>query len=230
MARIQYSALINKFQGKLCGSIFASSKGVNYIKRHNQNNTDYRSVKQIEVRNIISDLSGEFYSLTDTQKDLWTSYASMLSKPVSAINCYISLNHKLIYYLGPSAKRSSPPLTPGTPTHLSGLSAHAYGTSDFTIAWTSPALSTLTVIINYRPVFGIERTTSQQWKFGATVSSDSLSKLIETDYDIGTIVKFKCRTIDLSGRLSPWSHVFSHEALNAGRYGEPAYGYAFYNS
>jgi len=230
MARIQYSALVNQIQGKLSGSVLASTKGITYIKRHNQNNTDRRSIKQIEIRNVISDLSGEFYSLTDTQKSLWSAYAAMLSIPVSAINCYISHNHKLIYYLGLASKITSPPLFPGTPTHLSGLSAQAYGTSDFTISWTSPALSTLTVIINYRPVFGIERTTSQQWKFGATVASNSLSKLIQTDYDIATIVKFECRTIDLSGRLSPWSHVFSHEALNAGRYGEPAYGYAFYNS
>jgi len=230
MARIQYSSLVNQILGRLAGSVFASTKGICYIKRYNQSASNYRSIKQTEIRNIINDLSGEFYSLTDTQKSLWAAYASMLSKPVTAINCYISHNLKLIYYFDKASKISSPPLFPGTPAHLSGLTSQAYGTSDSTISWTSPALSTLTVIINYRPVFGIERTTSQQWKFGATCSSNLLSKLIETDYDVSTILRFKCRTIDHSGRLSPWSHISSHEALNAGRYGEPAYGYAFYNS
>jgi len=230
MAIVQYSGLVNRIGGKLAGSVFSSTKGIAYIKRHNANVTDHRSSRQLDIRQIISDLAGEYYSLSDTQKELWNSYASMLSEPVSGINCFIALNQKLIYYLGLSKKRTSPPLTPGTPTHLSGLSASPSGTSDFIISWTSPALSTLTIIINYRPMFGIERTTSQQWHFGATAASSELSKVILTDYDLSTLVKFKCRTINEYGILSPWSHVFSQSALNAGIYGQPGYGYAFYNA
>lgn len=230
MAIISFSALVNKISGKLSGTIFSSTKGITYLKKHNPSPTDHRSIKQVEIRQQISDLSGEYYSLSDTQKELWESYACMLPNPLSGINAFVSLNQKLIYYFDPTKKTNSPPLTPGTPQHLIGLTISPFGPSDFSVSWTSPSFSTLTVIINYRPGIGIERTTSQQWKFGGTEAASSLSKLIDTDYDAGRILKFKCRTIDLSGRLSPWSHAFPETSLLAGRYGYPAYGYAYYNS
>lgn len=228
MAKIFYSSLVNRIAGKLSGSILSTTKGIHYLKRHNPRPTDHRTEKQANIRQQISDLSGEWYNLTDTQKKLWTSYASMLPRPLSGINAYVSTNQRLIYYLGNSYKRSTPPPTPSTPKHPQGLTVQPHGTSDFCVFWTNPTDVSTFVVANYRPVFGIERTTSQQWRFGVVAATNLLSALIETDYVVGTIVKFKVRTIDLFGRASPWMHVLEKTALYAKRYGYSSYGYSFY--
>lgn len=228
MAKIEYSALLNRISGKLAGTILSTTKGISYLKQHNPRPTNHRTQKQIEIRGQISDLAGQWYSLSDTQKSLWETYASMLPKPMSGINAYISTNQRLIYYLGQSAQRAAPPPTPSTPEHPQGVSVAPHGTSDFCISWTRPTDPNTHVVVDYRPVMGIERTTSQQWKFGAVATSNLLSALVTTDYDVGTIVKFKVRTIDTYGRASPWTHVLEKSALYAGRYGHSSYGYAFY--
>ena len=228
MAKIELSALVNRIRGKLSGTVLSTTKGINYLKRYNPKPVQHRTRLQAQIRGAASDLSGEWYSLSSTLKDLWQAYASMLPRPMSAINAYISLNQRLIHYFGTTAKRTAPPPTPATPEHVQGLSIIPKGTSDFCITWTKPTDANTHVVVNYRPLFGIERTTSQQWKFGAVAASNLLSARINTAYDAGTIIKFKVRTIDTYGRASPWMNVMQKTALYAGRYGYSSYGYAFY--
>lgn len=213
MAKIEYSALVNRIKGRVSHSIISNWKGIGIIKRHNSGVHQPRTQKQQEVRGMLSDLAGEYYALTATQKDLWGSWVGMISRPMTPLNAYVAFNQRLQKYFPGMAKKTSPPPTPATPEFPMGLSVTALAAADFCVAWTGPSGATLTAIVDYWAMPGLDNTISPRWTFGASAAGSALLAVVTTAYPTDTVLKFRVRVIDTHGRVSPWSHIFTGTAL-----------------
>jgi len=213
VAKIEYSALVNRIKGRVSHSVLSFWKGISVLKRHNSGVHQPRSEKQQQIRGHFSTLAGEFYSLTDKEKDLWGVLASMLKKPMTALNAYIKYNMRLEKYLPGTARMESPPKFPATPGHIKGFTVSALAAADFCIEFTSPTESTIYAIVDYWAMPGRDSVTNPRWTFGASAGCDTGDVLVATTYPTDTIVKFRARTMDAYGRVSPWSNTLSISAL-----------------
>ena len=228
MAKIFYSGNVNTMSGKIGGSTASDWKGTGTLRKHNPFHRQKRTQQQQALRGYLSDLAGEFYALTDPQKQLWAAWAAANPKPITAQNAYILFNQRAQKYFPGTPRKTTPPPTPSTPTHLTGFAVIPNATRDFTIVWTSPTLTTLFVIADYWPLPGRDRTVTPAWTFGASAGANALSLLITTEYPLPTILKFRVRTLDAQYRVSPWSHILSVAPRSAGRYGISHYAAAYY--
>jgi len=208
-AIVQYSGLVNRIKGKISFSVMSNWKGLGIIKRHNGSPTQARSQKQQEVRGNFSDLAGEYYSLTDGQKELWKSYASLLKDPQTALNVYVGANARLQKYFPDIARLVGPPSTPATPAFFKKLSITALTNGDFCVHFTKPTNSTLYAIVDYWAMPGLDSVANPKWTFGATAGCDDQKVDVPLAFPTGTIVKFRARTMDLKARVSPWSETIS---------------------
>ena len=213
MAKVQFSALVNSMHGALNGSIFRQWKGVNVLGGKNNSPRQARSAKQQNIRGMLSMLAGEYFSLSATQKELWTSFAAMSNTPLSPSNAYISFNQRLQKYFPGCARKMSPPATPDTPEFPLGFAVSPQTGSSFCVQWTSPVLSTLTVIVDQWAMPGRDSTSHPRWTFGVTAGADTSETAVASAYPPGTILKFRIRTIDQDGRVSPWSHILQAAAI-----------------
>ena len=214
MAKVQFSALVNSMHGALNGSIFRQWKGVNVLGGKNNSPRQARSAKQQNIRGMLSMLAGEYFNLSDTQKELWSSFAAMSNTPLSPSNAYISFNQRLQKYFPGCARKVSPPATPDTPEFPLGVSVTALAEAAFCVAWTSPVSAALTLIIDQWAMPGRDSTSHPRWTFGATAAADSAETALATAYPAGTVLKFRVRSIDQEGRVSPWSHIMQAAALS----------------
>jgi hypothetical protein len=70
----------------------------------------------------VNNYSGQWYSLTSLQKELWNKYASLSSEVMTGFDAYIKLNVRLA-----SADHddltaiATPPASPSTPSHIEGF-------------------------------------------------------------------------------------------------------------
>ncbi|HIC94351.1 MAG TPA: hypothetical protein EYP09_08905 [Anaerolineae bacterium] len=213
MARVYFSGLVNTVRGRVSYSVLSAWKGVNVIKRHNPGPHQPRSEKQQQIRGWLSDLAGEWYSLSDAAKDLWKRWVAMAKWPMSGINAFILFNMRAQKYFPGKSRMVVPPPTPNTPGHVQGFAVSAKTGSDFSVTWTAPTLSTLYVIADYWAMPGKNLDTSPRWTFGATAGADAGFLDITTTYPAGTVLKFRVRTIDDYQRVSPWSHILEATAI-----------------
>lgn len=228
MSKISYSGFVNTIRGKLSGTVLSSCKGVNYLKLHNPSPRQPHSISQQKTRGILNELSGIWYSLPRVNKDLWESFASMHSKTMSGINAHNSLNLALVYYLGPTARITTPPPSPSTPPFPRNFSVSYLSDGDFCIFWTSPSLTTITIIVNYWPMPGRQDSSICRWKLGNTSGSDSLHCTVSTGLSSDFILKFRVRTMDNYGRLSPWSYQQSSLLIFPGIFGYTPFGWSYF--
>ena len=213
MAKIEFSALVNRIKGRISFSVISNWKGIAIIKRHNGSPRQPRTEKQQDIRGYFSDIAGEFYALTETQTDLWNAYASMLPGSLTALNAFMKHNMILQKYFPETARMTAPPKTPDTPPHGKSLSVSALAAADFCIEWVAPTLTTVYMITDYWAMPGRDSITNPRWTFGASAGADTTELLIATTLPTDTVVKFRCRTVDAFGRVSPWSHVLQATAL-----------------
>lgn len=216
--KVIYSALVDTMRGKLQGSVASAWKGINYMKRHNPSPRQPRSEVQQDIRGYMSSLAGEWYGLTDTQKELWNKYASLLRvqsqgpegiSPLTGLNAYIHLNLRLWKYLGTSAKITAPPSTPSVPASLVGTSFASVDSTNNQMSWTSPTYTTEYVILDYSVLAGLDDRSNPRWSY-ATGGSASEALLTHTHaYPTGTIIYYRGRVIDTSGRMTPSSPIGS---------------------
>ena len=228
MTRIKYSALVNTIRGRLDGNVLSSCRGVNYLKQHNYKPHQPRSADQQNIRGILNNLSGQWYSLSQAQKKLWNEFAFTQHRPMTGLNAFNSLNLALIKYLSPTAQILSPPPYPSTPPTLKGLNIAPLGNGNFCIYWTLPTLTTIYIIAAYWAMPGRQDAATQRWSFGCSSGANSLYCTIATNLPDGCIVHFRARTMDTYGRLSPWSHITKSAVPQAGIYGNTAYGWSYY--
>ncbi|HID30452.1 MAG TPA: hypothetical protein EYP19_10680 [Desulfobacterales bacterium] len=201
---MRFSALVDTVRGSLGGTVFSQWKGVNVMKVR-PSPRQPRSGKQQEIRGIINTLAGDFYGLTDTQKDLWNKYASLLPGALTGLNAYIRLNAPLYKYLGSSAVISTPPPTPSTPEPVGGLSVTATNATTTTITWTSPTAVTDYVIADVSFLAGRDDRAHPRWAFAVGASASAGTMTHTHSYPTGTVLSYRVRVMDKYGRLSPWS-------------------------
>lgn len=213
MAKIEYSALVNRIRGRVSYSVLSNWKGIGIIKRHNSGVHQPRTEKQQAIRGMLSDLAGEYYALTATQKELWGSWVAMISGSMTPLNAYVAFNQRLQKYFPGMAKKTSPPPTPATPEFPTGLSVTPLAAADFCVAWTGPTAATVYAIVDYWAMPGLDNTISPRWTFGASAAGSALLAVVATTYPTDTVLKFRVRVIDLHGRVSPWSHILTCTAL-----------------
>jgi len=213
MAKIEYSALVNRIKGRVSHSVLSNWKGMGIIKRHNSGVHQPRTQKQTEMRGMLNDLAGEFYALTATQKGMWDSYVAMIAGAMTALNAYVSFNQRLQKYFPGTARKTTPPFTPATPTFPNTVSVTAIAAGDFCVEWVTPVAATLTAIVDYWAMPGRDTTINPRWTFGGSAGADALLVAIATAYPAGTVLKFRVRMIDSDARVSPWSHILSATAL-----------------
>ena len=213
MAKIEYSALVNRIRGRVSHSVISFWKGIGIVKRHNSGVHQPRTEAQQQVRGFFSDLAGEFYALSDTLTDLWRAHASMLSKPMTALNAYIGYNMSIQKYLPGTARLTGPPKTPDTPKHIEGFTVYPMSAADFCVQWTAHTLTTIYTIVDLWAMPGRDSVTNPRWTFGSTAGACVGEVLVATEYPTNTVVKFRVRTMDAFGRTSPWSHTLIAAAL-----------------
>jgi len=206
VAKIFYSALVNRIAGRVSHSVLSYWKGIGIIKRHNAGVHQPRSERQQAVRGHFNDIAGEYYALAQVYKDLWAAHASMLAKPLTPLNAYVKYNMRLEMYLPGTTRLSGPPKTPDTPGHVIGFTVSAIGSSDFCVEWTSPTETTIYTIVDFWAMPGRDAVTNPRWTFAASAGANSLLVAVTSSYPADTIVKFRVRTMDDAGRVSPWSN------------------------
>jgi len=209
MTKITYSGLVSGMSGRINGSVASSWKGKGVLRKHSAHIRQPRTESQQALRGLLSDLSGEYYSLTQIQKDLWTAYASALPTSLTPLNAFVASNQVIQKYCPGSARLSAPPSTPSTPEHISGFTISAIGSGDFCIEWTGPSTGTDVAVVDYWPMPGLDNNSNPAFKFGVSADAVDLCVALATDYPAGTVMKMRARTFDAFGRVSPWTSVLS---------------------
>jgi hypothetical protein len=154
--------------------------------------------------------------LTATQKELWNKYASLVRvssvgpegvSPLTGLNAYMHLNLRLWKYLGSTSKITAPPATPSTPEALAGVSTAAVDATNNQMSWTDPSTAADLVILDYSVLAGLDDTANPRWSFATSASASALLATHTHAYPTGTIINYRARVMDSSGRMSPQTHV-----------------------
>lgn len=202
MAKVKYSALVDTIRGKLNGSVMSQWKGQNVIKS-SASPRQPRSETQQLIRGIMNNLAGQWYALSDTQKELWNRYASLLPSPMTGLNAYLKQNANLERYLGYGSKITNPPQTPSTPEALIGFAATPTNSVTNTLVWTSPSGADDYVIVDYSFMAGRDDGASPRWTLAGGASASALTVVQSHTYPVGTVMRFRARVMDSYGRTSP---------------------------
>jgi len=212
VAKVFYSALVDTIRGSMKkGSVMSAWKGIQYMKTHAWPRQPRTAVQQ-RVRGIISELAGDWYSMTEGQKELWNKYASLLKNPMTGLNAYVHTNLRLYKYLGAGSMIDYPPPSPATPDAPAGLSASAAGAGTFQISWTAPTATNQIVIVEKSPLAGLDDRARPRFAVAGTAGADAGLISISHTYPSGTVVRFRVRSMDLYGRISPPSEIIEATA------------------
>lgn len=207
MAKIIYSALVSRLSGSLGGSTFARWKGINVIKRKIFRPRSLFNFAQQNIRNIMSWLAGSWYALSEPQKVMWNTYASLLKKHMSGINAFIRNNSLLLYCGIKTTITLQPPATPDTPDMFTALECvEALGVT--TISWSNPTDMTLYAIIDRSIMVGLDDGSHPRWAYLGKKGSDQSSFNDTHGLAAGTKIRYRARVADEHGRVSPWSQTF----------------------
>lgn len=206
MAKIVFSALVERMSGKhgKNGTVSSVWKGINVLKRHPIPRQP-RSASQQEIRGILNTLSGDWYALTSTEKDLWNKYASLLPGALTGLNAYVRLNANLYRYTGSATTITAPPPTPGTPEAVGGLAVTPTTSILNTVTWTSPTGTSDYLITDYTFMAGRDDRAHPRWSYAAGSSPSALTATHAHTFPLGTILSYRVRVMDQYGRTSPFS-------------------------
>lgn len=79
MAKVKFSALVAEMRNKLNGSVFSRNRGGAYL-RNKVTPTNPRSIAQVQARNLLTQFSQAWRTLTQAQRDSWSSVVSQWAK------------------------------------------------------------------------------------------------------------------------------------------------------
>lgn len=227
MAKITYSGLVDEIKGSLGGSTIKGHKAGSILKQKTTPRRP-RTQSQQRLRGYVNQLSGDWYSLPDANKELWNKYASLLSGKLSGFNAFIMLNTRLLKTGHASLVQiSSPPSTPSTPSFIHGLIYTILDSARTQVSWSAPLTSSDYVSVFYSAQACYSPKNKESWHFANTVRSDVGSFIVTHSYPAHTILFFRAHTIDLFGRISPWSTASLLAAFGY-FYGEQYYGDGYY--
>lgn len=78
MAKVKFSALISEMRNKLNGSVFARNRGGAYL-RTKVTPLNPQSIAQVAARNLLTQFSQAWRTLTQAQRDAWNAAVSQFS-------------------------------------------------------------------------------------------------------------------------------------------------------
>lgn len=203
MAKIYYSALVNSIRGRVSHSVLSIWKGIGVVKRHNANPRQPRSCHQQRVRGLMNDLAGDWYGLSSTLKEMWSKYASLLSKPMSGMNAYQHLNLALARYFGTASIITSPPPSPSTPEAPWPFTTTAQAGSLVDCTWTVPTDGNWKVLVYESPLVGLDDVSHPRWDFVCDSAASLGICTIASSFPVGTHLRIMAKSIDSYGRVSP---------------------------
>jgi len=118
MAKIKLGALAQDVRGSIAGNTFARNKGGSYV-RQKSSPTQPRTIRQLEQRAILSNVSGAWKALTDEVRNAWNVFAA--NNPITNVfgdsillsghGAYVQVN-SLRLTIG-LASSDTPPVTGG---------------------------------------------------------------------------------------------------------------------
>lgn len=228
MAKIEYTALVSRIAGRLSHGILSRNKAAAIITRHSAGGHLHRTVKQQLARGTFSDLKGQWYALSPTQKLLWRSFASSSGGAGSGLNAFVEHNIRLLYSGHADLVRiSAPPPTPSTPRSVKEIQAWP-GLTANTITWTGPLSASDYVQVFCAVLVASAATSRAKYTLLQTVRSDVGHVFHTHSYPSDLTILYRLRSIDAYGRISPWTHAKPEAAIGT-QYDTFLYDTAYYN-
>lgn len=179
MAKVKFSALIAEMRNKLNGSVFARNRGGAYL-RTKVTPLNPQSAAQVAARNLLTQFSQSWRSLTQAQRDAWNAAVAQFSttdvfgdvvNPTGA-TLYTRLNINIANAGGTAI--STPPAPQGADA-LASLSLTAAESSDtFDISFgPSPVPANHTLVVESTPMLspGISNANAQFRVIGSVAAS-----------------------------------------------------------
>jgi len=219
MAKIQYSALVNRIMGKIGDTVYSQTGKVLYIKTAPVSVAQPNTYRQLQLKANFCIVTKLWTGLPASYKELWNGRASNSNKPFFGQQSFISLNCNLLNASHSGLTlREHPPLTPSTPTFPKNFCVFIMSATSFCLSWTLPQDSSNFITANFRlhkgfclvhPSFGLCPTYGYRpsFRFIETVRSDTGAIVYNSDWPSNTRLFFRIRSLDAWGRLSPWTHV-----------------------
>lgn len=218
MARVQYSALVNRIYGKLGNFIYQTYMGTDYIRTSPCVWTNPNTYRQQQIRANLSQMNQAWDSVPPSHQELWQMFASMKGCHYFGHQAYVSLNCNLLNASHADLTCiSHPPLRPGTPEHVQGFCVFVMSNTSVCLSWTHPYSNILYVTGHYRlhhgfctnhPTYLLCTTTGYRpsFRFIDTARSDLKVMVHNHNYPSNTRLFYKLNSIDKFGRKSPISH------------------------
>lgn len=207
MAKITPSALITAIQGKWHTSTFQMWKGKITVRRTGkprQRNLESRAL----YKGTVSDVAGEYDSISASNKTSWADYANLLPTEQSGFNAFMALNTTAkmaahaglcVYFTAPASRS-----IPSAPTGLSV--AYCTGTDSYCVSWTAPTGATYYTQVQYSPQVGYSNATFPSWRIASCVSAALLQLSLDgSEYPSGTLIRFRARTLNIYAEPSAWT-------------------------
>ena len=169
---------------------------------------NHRTTRQSTTRRLSAYLSKEWDNLSSQQQTCWDGYGTCIGISKTGFYAFQSDNHKLLYanHMGLILQPDAPVGSniPDAPTELT--LTYSAGADDWNLEWATPDDEDLYV------QFWAWKQTGYRDKYGAyyvyqgTTRSDNAHLAISaSNYQSGTILEGKARTINLVGETSIWT-------------------------
>jgi len=179
------------------------------VKRKATKPVNRRTVRQSTTRRLCGHLSKKWADLTPQQRIDWDGYGTCVGINKKGFYAFQSDNHRLLYanHMGLILQEDPPEGSniPDAPTELT--LTYSAGADDWNLGWTTPDDEDLYV------QFWAWKQATYKDKYGAyyvyqgTTRSDNASlSITAANYQVGTILQGKTRTINLAGETSIWTN------------------------
>jgi len=228
MAKVTWSALVDRVQGKLGGSIFKKHQAGQTLRTSQR--PRYRNTSRTQLlRGIQSNLAGCWHTLTPAQRELWDKFAALISDPTTGFTAFIRHNTRLLAAQHPDLQPIfAPPPTPDTPPIISDLDITKTGSTQTYITWSAPTSTQHYVQIFFAPRQGFTMKGKEKWQLVTTVCACLGYAYHNYNFEPNTKLTYRARVIDRYGRVTPFTHTIDmpHEFTT---YGSEEYDTAVYS-
>lgn len=218
MAKIYVSALLNRISGRLGDAVYATTKGVAYVRAMSTTFVDPASAQQKKVRKNFGDLSTAYVNLSDAEKDLWREWANLKGRKGGPRASFVSVNGNLL-----NASHSdlvainSPARTPGTPKFPKHFCVTVLSATQVCLQWSEPVDQNTYVTGHFKldrwfcgnhPCWELCPTTGYSWcpRSVKTVRGDAAAIQHVHGWPASTKLYYWLNSIDKCGRKSPVTH------------------------
>jgi DNA-binding beta-propeller fold protein YncE len=206
VALIIHSALVESIHKKMHGSILRRSKH-STLASPGQQPRNPRSARQQQLRAHFNYLAGRWGTLNSTQKTLWETYASQLSRPMSGFNAFTGLNTRLLAAnYSTLVVQDTPPATPSTPEHVSDFYATKITATTNVASWTAPAVWDQYVEVYASVEPGMSYKGKRRWSLLECVPGADVAVTHVHDVPEDIPIYYRAVVLDPQGRVSPPTH------------------------